>query len=180
MLRSLILATFVMATPVLAQPKDNAAKDVAVNVINRSEPELCAEKDNVWLDFKSPDVKQFRVQAIHPAFIGGIVVDKWAPDFTSCDMSRDPIFAANARRVTFYESPDFWLTGYTYPSFWRPNTVPFRVGDRVEQGLHVVQLWVKHQERAEKMFSKLDENKDGKVDQAERDAMRKKCGHHNQ
>ena len=152
MLRSLILATFVMATPVLAQPKDNAAKDVAVNVINRSEPELCAEKDNVWLDFKSPDVKQFRVQAIHPAFIGGIVVDKWAPDFTSCDMSRDPIFVANARRVTFYESPDFWLTGYTYPSFWRPNTVPFRVGDRVEQGLHVVQLWVKHQERAEEVL----------------------------
>lgn len=37
----------------------------------------------------------------------------------------------------------------------------------------------KHQERAEKMFSKLDENKDGKVDQAERDAMRKKCAHHN-
>ncbi len=37
-------------------------------------------------------------------------------------------------------------------SFWRPNTVPVRVGDRVEQGFHVVQLWVRFRERAEEVL----------------------------
>lgn len=132
-----------------AQPP---TRELAVAVINRSEPELCAEKDNVELAFVSPLVKSFRVQAVHPAFVGSIVADRFAPDFTSCDMSGDPVFAANARRVTFYETPDLWLTGYAYPSFWRPATVPFRVGDRVETGLHVVQLWVRHKERAEEVL----------------------------
>lgn len=148
MLRTIVLIALLAATPLSAQQ----VKDISVDVVNRSEPELCAEKDNVWLDFNSRDVRTFRIQAIHPAFIGGIVVDSWAPDFTSCDMTNDPVFAAHARRVTFYESPDLWLTGYTYPSFWRPNTVPFRVGDRVEQGLHMVQVWVRNQERAEEVL----------------------------
>lgn len=36
-----------------------------------------------------------------------------------------------------------------------------------------------HQERAEKMFTKLDANKDGKVDQAERKEMKNRCERHN-
>ncbi len=129
------------------------ANEVPVKVENRSEPVLCAEKDNIDLSFLSPDVKSFRIQSVHPAYIGSIVVDRWAPDFTSCDMSHDPSFAAEARRVTFFENTEIWLTGYTYPSFWRPATVPVRVGDRVERGLHVVQLWVRHQERAEEVIA---------------------------
>ena len=128
------------------------ADDLAVSVVNKSEPELCAEKDNVNLEFTSPAVRSLRIQAVHPSYIGQIVVDRWAPDFTSCDMSHDPSFVAQARRVTFFENERFWLTGYTYPSFWRPATVPFKVGDRVEQGLHVVQLWVLHNERAEEVL----------------------------
>jgi hypothetical protein len=129
-----------------------AADDLAVSVRNGSEPVLCAEKDNIALDFSSPLVRSFRIQAIHPAFIGTIVADRYAPDFTSCDMSADPVFAAEARRSTFYETPELWLTGYTYPSFWRPNTVPVRVGNRVEKGFHVVQLWVLFKERAEEVL----------------------------
>jgi hypothetical protein len=129
-----------------------AADDLSVRVLNRSEPVLCAEKDNIELSFLSPQVRSFRIQAVHPAFIGMIVADRWAPDFTSCDMTSDPVFAANARRQTFAESPELWLTGYTYPSFWRPNTVPIRVGDRVEAGFHVVQLWVRFRERAEEVL----------------------------
>lgn len=34
-----------------------------------------------------------------------------------------------------------------------------------------------HQARAEKMFTKLDTNKDGKIDATERKAMRDKCEH---
>ncbi|GGH23146.1 hypothetical protein GCM10007036_28690 [Alsobacter metallidurans] len=129
-----------------------ASDDLAVRVTNLSEPVLCAEKDNIDLRFASPDVRSCRIQAVHPAFIGSIVADRWAPDFTSCDMSNDPSFTAKARRVTFFESTEFWLTGYAYPSFWRPADVPFRVGDRVEHGLHVVQLWMLHQERAEEIL----------------------------
>jgi hypothetical protein len=147
------LAALVLLAAVAAAPAPARAEDLDVSIANRSEPEICAEKDNVALEFASPKVRSFRVQAVHPAFIGGIVSDRWAPDFTSCDMSHDPVFFADkSRRVTFYEQPEFWLTGYTYPSFWRPATVPFRVGDRVEQGLHVVQLWVRYQERAEEVL----------------------------
>src|SRR6185295_18408486 len=31
--------------------------------------------------------------------------------------------------------------GLTFPSFWRPNQVPVRIGDRVETGFHLLQLW---------------------------------------
>jgi hypothetical protein len=37
---------------------------------------------------------------------------------------------------------------------------------------------VKHQQRAEKKFAKMDTNKDGKLDEAERKAMHAKCDRH--
>jgi hypothetical protein len=40
------------------------------------------------------------------------------------------------------------------------------------------EFMAKHQQRAEKMFTKLDANKDDKVDAAERKTMRDKCEHH--
>lgn len=148
-----LLAAALIALAALTALAPARADDLDVEVRNRSEPELCAEKDNIALEFASPEVRSLRIQAVHPAFIGSIVADRWAPDFTSCDMSNDPVFFADkAKRVTFYETPEFWLTGYTYPSFWRPATVPFRVGDRVENGFHVVQLWMRFQERAEEVL----------------------------
>lgn len=146
------LALLGLAASAKAQMPITAKDELAVKVENKSEPELCAERDNIALNFASPKLRAMRVQAVHPSFINTIVRDHWAPDFTSCDMSHDPSFAANAKRVTFWETPKFWLTGYTYPSFWRPNTVPIKVGDRVEQGFHVVQLWMLHQERAEEIL----------------------------
>ena len=128
------------------------ASEIEVLASNHSGPVLCAEKDNVEIDLTAPDVRSFRIQAVHPAYIGTIVTDHWAPDFTACDMTHDPSFVAKARRITFWETPEFWLTGYTYSSFWRPGNVPFRVGDRVENGLHLVQLWMLHQERAEEIL----------------------------
>ena len=128
------------------------AAEIAVEAINRSGPVLCAEKDNVQIDLRAPDVRALRIQAVHPSYIGMIVADRYAPDFTACDMAHDAAFTAQARRVTFWETADFWLTGYTYPAFWRPATVPFRVGNRVERGLHLVQLWMLHRERAEEIL----------------------------
>lgn len=126
--------------------------ELAVDVANRSTPVFCAEKDNIELTFSSPAVRQFRIQAVHPNYIGTINVDRYAPDFTACDMSQDPVYKSDARRVTFWETPEFWLTGYTYPSFWRPANTSVRVGDREEKGLHMVQLWMKYRERAEEVL----------------------------
>ncbi len=125
---------------------------IGVEAINKSEQVLCAEKDNIQLDFVSPQVRNFRVQAVHPAYIGTIVNDRWAPDFTACDMTNDPSFGSKARKVTFWETPEFWITGFTFPSFWRPGTVPVRIGDRVEEGLHLIQLWMRYRDRAEEVL----------------------------
>jgi hypothetical protein len=129
-----------------------AADDLAVEVVNASEPTLCAEKDNVHLKLVSPQVRRFTIEAVHPAYMGTIVVDRYAPDFRNCDMSADPAHTFTPRRVTLYETPEWQLIGYTFPSFWRGTQVPVRVGERVETGLHLLQLWTRFQERAEEVL----------------------------
>lgn len=146
--RELIAALLLAAAPTLAQ----AADALAVEIINASEPTLCAEKDNVYLKLQSADVRRFAVEARHPAYAGTIVKDRWAPDFTHCDMSSDPAFIFEKRRLTIYETEEWQLVGLTFPSFWRPNQVPVRVGNRVETGFHLLQLWTRHQERAEEVL----------------------------
>ena len=118
-----------------------AADALAVDVINESEPTLCAEKDNVYLKLQSGAARRFTVEAVHPAYAGTIVVDRFAPDFTKCDMSNDPVFKSERRQVTIFENAEWRLVGHTFDSFWRPNQVPVRVGNRVENGLHLLQLW---------------------------------------
>jgi len=126
---------------------------IAVEVTNASEPVLCAERDNVTINLTSPEVRRFRIQATHPAYIGTLTQDRHAPDFTACqDLSRATTEIRPPRQVTFYEDVETWLTGTTFTNFWRPHDVPFRVGDRVERGLHVVQLWVRRDERAEEVL----------------------------
>jgi hypothetical protein len=129
-----------------------AAAPIAVEVVNASEPTLCAEKDNVYLQLRSAEVRQFTIVAEHPAYAGTIVADRSAPDFGNCDMAGDPVFKAEPRRVTLYETLDLQLIGYTFPSFWRPNTVPVRVGNRVETGLHLIQLFTKYRQRTEEVL----------------------------
>ena len=118
-----------------------AADALAVEIINESEPTLCAEKDNVYLKLQSGTARRFTVEAVHPAYAGTIVVDRFAPDFTKCDMSNDPVFKSERRQVTIFENAEWRLVGHTFDSFWRPNQVPVRVGNRVENGLHLLQLW---------------------------------------
>jgi len=141
----------VLLLAALASPSAGADA-IAVEVENASEPTLCAEKDNVYLKLLSGAVRRFTVEAVHPAYVGTIVTDRWAPDFTNCDMSRDPAFNFQRRRVTIYETEEWQLVGLTFPSFWRPNQVPVRVGSRVETGFHLLQLWTRFQERAEEVL----------------------------
>jgi hypothetical protein len=121
-------------------------------VVNASEPTRCAEKDNVYLKLQSEEVRRFTVEAAHPAYVGTIVQDRFAPDFSHCDMSGDPAFKFEKRRLTIYETEEWQLVGLTFPSFWRGAQVPVRVGGRTETGFHLLQLWTRHQERAEEVL----------------------------
>jgi hypothetical protein len=138
-----VLAFFHCAS--LATPASAASLDgLAVEVTGRSEPVLCAEKDNVTVAFTSKDVKSFRIEAAHPTYIGSVQRDSFEADWTACDMAADPAHKSEVKaptRRTIYEEPDFWLVGWTFPTFWRPATATVRIGDRVEKGLHLVQLW---------------------------------------
>ena len=75
-----------LASPAFAAGPDQLANELAVSVVNKTTPELCAERDNVELDFVSPDVRHMEVQATHPSYIGMINTDRWAPDFSACNM----------------------------------------------------------------------------------------------
>lgn len=145
-------AGLMLAAALGAASVAQAADTLAVDVVNASEPTLCAEKDNVYLKLQSDKVRRFAIEAVHPAYIGTVLVDRFKPDFRHCDMSSDPAFQFKKRRKTLYETEEWQLVGLTFPSFWRPSQVPVQVGDRVETGFHLLQLWTRHQERAEEVL----------------------------
>jgi hypothetical protein len=130
-----------------------AADDLAVDVQNASEPTLCAEKDNVYLKLASPELRGFKIEAVHPNYIGTIVVDRSAFDLHNCpDLAAAPYITEKPRRITIFETPDLQLVGITIPNFWRKTVVPVRVGDRVESGAQLLQLWVRANDRAEEVL----------------------------
>ncbi len=146
---TLAFALLWLSAPAFAAGSSGLVNELAVSVVNHSTPELCAERDNVELDFVSPDVRHMEVQATHPAYIGMINTDRWAPDFSACNI---PHAEGALPRKTFYEFPTLWLTGLTDPDFWRPADVSIRVGDRVEPGFNYIQLWMLVRERAEEVL----------------------------
>lgn len=125
-----------------------------VRILNRSEPTACAEKDNVTLELFSEEVRRFTVEAVHPAYIGTLNVDRWLPDLANCEqvVSTAPVYSFHPARKTIYETVEWQLIGYVFAKFWRPTLVPFRVGDTVHEGFHVLQLWTRFQERAEEIL----------------------------
>lgn len=129
-----------------------AQNELSVEVINDSTPTRCAEEDNVYIKLQAAEVRRFRIEARHPAYVGTIVTDRSAPDFTNCTMASSAAYKFERRRLTLYETEDWQLVGLTFPSFWRPNSVPVRVGQRTESGFHLLQLWTRFQERAEEVL----------------------------
>lgn len=131
---------------ILGSPAGAASLDgLAVDVSNQSEPVLCAEKDNVSIAFASPQVRSFRIEAAHPVYLAGLQRDSFEADWTACDMSKDPVVRTQIRqptRTTIYEEPEIWLVGWRLPTYWRGAEVPVRIGDRVEKGIHVLQVWL--------------------------------------
>ena len=124
------------------------AEPVGVTVRNESVNATCAETDNVTLKLVSDQVRKFNISVRHPAYLGMLMMDNTAPDWETCDMSGDPVVPADpkalqpaaatppagtppaatpaaattAKRVTIFETPDMWLTGFVFPSFWRHRT----------------------------------------------------------
>lgn len=145
---AVLLAALLFAAPAGADSKDF----LGVKVENLSEPVLCAEKDNVTLTFASPEVKQFRIEAVHPAYINALQRDSYQPDWTACDFAANALAQPPPRKVTLYEGIDVWLTGYTFPNFWRDRKVPVRVGDKVNEDFHLIQVWVRRNERSEEVL----------------------------
>ncbi len=118
---------------------------LAVEVTGASEPVLCAEKDNVTVNFTSAQARTFRIEAAHPAYIGMLQKDSFEADWTACDMKNDPAHVsavASPTRKTLYEEPGLWVVGWTMPTYWRPATASVRIGDKVETGLHLLQVWM--------------------------------------
>jgi hypothetical protein len=143
----------VLALALLFATAAFAADDITVDVQNASEPTLCAEKDNVYVKLTSPEVKRFTIEAVHPNYVGTIVVDRSAFDLHSCpDLAAAPLITEKPKRITIYETPDWQLVGLTIPNFWRKTIVPVRVGDRVETGVQLLQLWTRAHDRAEEVL----------------------------
>jgi hypothetical protein len=127
---------------------------LAVDVENESEPVLCAEKDNVAVAFSNKNVRSFRIEAAHPVYLSASMRSNIEPDWTACDMSADPVFTAAVppKKITLIGQPDLWLIGYTYPSFWRPATAMVRIGDKSYSNIHMLQLWVLKNGRADEVL----------------------------
>jgi hypothetical protein len=90
--------------------------------------------------FARAGIRRFTIEARHPAYAAGIAVDSSAPDFSNCDQSHDPAYSFAPKDLTLYEDADWALVGHSYASFWRPESVDFKVGREVTPGLHLVQL----------------------------------------
>lgn len=127
---------------------------LAVEIVNQSEPVLCAEKDNVALALAHPSVRSLRIEVVHPVYLAPGQTDQQQPDWTACDMSADPVHAAPRapRKVVIYREPGLWIVGHTFPTFWRPSVATVRVGRRVEPDLHLLQVWLRRGGRAEEVL----------------------------
>ena len=141
-----------LAMPLRAQ---TAADERSVRVENKSEPVLCAEKDNIYIPVSAANVNRFRISAIHPSYIGGLIADRWAADWANCDFGGEPAPGEKPRqpeRITLYEDIDWQIIGYKYPAFWRPANVPVKIGGKSFEGLHLVQIWMRHNNSAEEIL----------------------------
>ena len=126
---------------------------LAVDVTNTSEPVLCAEKDNVAINFASPEVRSFQIEAVHPAYIGGLRQDRWEPDWTACeDISAETSAKPHPTMTTLYEDEGLRIMGLSFTEFWRPSDVTVTIGNRVERNIHLLQLLKKRDGRSDEVL----------------------------
>jgi hypothetical protein len=128
-------------------------EDIAVDIRNASVPVRCAEKDNVTVNFLSPEARSFRIEAVHPAYLGTLREDRFQPVWTACGaLTEAGSSVPPLRKETLFETVDLWVIGYRFSNFWRTSDVRVRIGDRTEEGIHLLQVWVRRNERAEEVM----------------------------
>ena len=139
MLRPLGLLAAAIALSAIAIPSPARAGE-NVHVENASRRTKCAEEDNVYVKISGAGITSFAIEARPPAYLATLQKDNSAADFTNCDMSHDVTFPFKRRDLVIWEDREYRLVGHTYSSFWRRESVPFRVGKKVVSPLHLVQL----------------------------------------
>ncbi|MCY1295736.1 hypothetical protein D9M70_450910 [compost metagenome] len=123
---------------------------MVVEVRNFTTPTPCTEEDNVSFVMSSPAIQRFRVEALHPPYLGKVRESRFPPpDFSNCDFDEnsprtDPGRRFEPRKVRIYDGPDFAIEGNTYETFWRPQSVPVAVSGSVYDEVHLLQFYVKH------------------------------------
>lgn len=111
-----------------------------VEFVDASRPTRCAEEDNIHVPVRGERITSFRIVAEHPPYLASILEDSTAPDFTDCDPSGDPVHRFTPRSVVLHEDATLRVVGHAFETFWRPELVALRVGERLEHGLHLVQI----------------------------------------
>lgn len=148
------LAVLFVAWSYIGSANAASLDGLAVDVKNESEPVLCAEKDNVAVAFSNPKVRSFRIEAAHPVYLSASMRSNFEADWTACDMASEPNFAApgEPKKETLYEQNDLWVVGYRFPAFWRPSKAILKIGDRVEESIHMIQVWVRRPDGSEEVL----------------------------
>lgn len=147
--RLIAFAFLALATSANAASLDG----LAVQVTNTSEPVLCAEKDNVAINFASPEVRSFRIEAVHPAYMGGLRQDRWEPDWTACeDISEATSTKPHPTMSTLFEDDNVKIIGLSFTEFWRPTDVTVTIGEKVTPKIHLLQLLKKRNGKAEEVL----------------------------
>ena len=134
----------------LASTAQAASLDgLAVDVTNTSEPVLCAEKDNVAINFASGEVRHFQIEAVHPAYMGTLRQDRWEPDWTACeDISEETSTKPHPTMSTLYEDGNVRIMGLSFSEFWRPSDTTVTIGGTVTPRIHLLQLLKKRGDKA--------------------------------
>lgn len=136
-------AWIVAALVALALPMAALAAPVSVTVQDKGVKTLCAEEDNVYATLTAPGVRGFEAVARQPAYGAAIKRDVYKPDFRHCAITASHDFKFTPRQVTLYDDAKVKVRGIAYPSYWRPDLVAVDVAGRKDQGLHLLQIFVK-------------------------------------
>lgn len=124
------------------------AAPASVTVSNHSRSTTCAEEDNVSLHLQAPGITRLRVEALPPPYLDRVDRDITAPDFSGCNFDggahpTDPAYRFREGRVVLHDGPRWRIVGLTLPTFWRPQRVPVRLGQRTVRGIHLLQVFAK-------------------------------------
>ena len=140
--RALLLLTLTFVV------SEGIAAPASVTVSNHSRATACAEEDNVSLHLQAPRITRLRVEALPPPYLDQVDRDITTPDFSGCNFDgrthpTDPAYHFRERRVVLHDGPQWRIVGLTLPTFWRPQRVPVRIGQRTVRGIHLLQVFAK-------------------------------------